>query len=72
MPICHNSQTSSTLAILLFLCRPHFSWIANMSTDAKEMPPVPPVGAPCWIEIMASEPQKLRVCANHVQLHKNG
>ncbi|KAF2820489.1 hypothetical protein CC86DRAFT_374198 [Ophiobolus disseminans] len=32
-----------------------------MSSEAKkEAPPVPPVGAPCWIEIMAAEPQKLK------------
>ncbi|KAH7065688.1 hypothetical protein BKA63DRAFT_571840 [Paraphoma chrysanthemicola] len=31
-----------------------------MSTDTKDTPPVPPVGAPCWVEIMSSEPSKLK------------
>jgi len=33
-----------------------------MSTEInQDLPPIPPVGAPCWVEIMASEPQKLKV-----------
>ncbi|KAH8712002.1 Glyoxalase/Bleomycin resistance protein/Dihydroxybiphenyl dioxygenase [Phaeosphaeriaceae sp. PMI808] len=32
-----------------------------MSTEVKkDACPVPPVGAPCWIEIMSSDPQKLK------------
>ncbi|KAF2004034.1 hypothetical protein P154DRAFT_560863 [Amniculicola lignicola CBS 123094] len=32
---------------------------ADTKTTAG-VPPVPPVGAPCWIEIMAEEPTKLK------------
>ncbi|KAF2263271.1 hypothetical protein CC78DRAFT_581677 [Lojkania enalia] len=40
-----------------------FVKVHNMSTESAETkgtPPVPPVGAPCWIEIMSVDPAKLK------------